>query len=70
VISDLLHIYLRLTMDESSPDAKTPHSQLDLATLQPQTIFALQLLHRWCLRVVIFSKFPKKPPTKSAPIAL
>ena len=69
VISDLLHIYLRLTMNENS-DTKSLHSQLDLSSLEPQNVFALQLLHRWCLRVVIFSRFPKKPPTKSIPIAL
>jgi hypothetical protein len=55
---------------EDSQDTKIPHSQLDLSALEAPSLFALQLLHRWCLRVVVFSKFPKKPPVKAAPIAL
>jgi hypothetical protein len=70
VISDLLHIYLRLATNEATFDAKTAHSQLDLATVEPQQLFALQLLHRWCVRVVVFAKFARKPPVKSTPIAL
>ena len=66
-MSDLLHIFLRLTMNEKESN---PHSQLDINKLENHCIFALQLLHRWCLRVVVFSKFPKKPPTKVVPINL
>ncbi|CAF0894283.1 unnamed protein product [Brachionus calyciflorus] len=62
VMSDLLHIFLRLTMNDNNEPKY--HSQLELDKLENQTLFALQLLHRWCIRSVIFSKFPKKPPTK------
>jgi len=67
VMSDLLHIFLRLTLNEAEA---SPHSQLDLTQLSNHSIFALQLLHRWCIRTVISSKFYKKPPTKYVPINL
>ena len=66
-MSDLLHIFLRLTLNEAET---SPHSQLDLTQLSNHSIFALQLLHRWCIRTVICSKFHKKPPTKCVPINL
>lgn len=66
-MSDLLHIFLRLTMSEVEVK---PHSLLELDKLEKPALFSLQLLHRWCLRVVIFSRFPKKPPTKSIQVNL
>lgn len=66
-MSDLLHIFLRLTMNDAEVK---PHSLIELDKLDKATLFSLQLLHRWCLRVVIFSRFPKKPPTKSIPVNL
>ena len=64
-MSDLLHTFLRITMNDKETNL---HFQLDLKQVENHALFALQLLHRWCLRTVIFSKFPKKPPTKSIPI--
>jgi hypothetical protein len=69
VMSDLLRIFLRVTMDGKEP-TNLLHSTLDISKLKGYCLFALQLLHRWCLRVVLFSKFPKKPPTKLVPINL
>lgn len=67
-MSDLLHIFLRIAMHENNETKY--HSQLDLSTVDNQTLFALQLLHRWCIRSVIFSKYPQKPPTKPVSISM
>lgn len=66
-MSDLLHMFLRITMNENESKL---HSQLDIKSLDDSALFGLQLLHRWCLRIVVFSKLPKRPPTKSIPINL
>lgn len=63
VMSDLLHIFLRYTMDN---DDQKLHSQLDIDNLDNYALFALQLLHRWCIRIIVFSKFIKRPNNKSA----
>lgn len=63
VMSDLLHIFLRYTMEN---DEQKLHSQLDIEKLDKYSIFALQLLHRWCIRIIVFSKFLKRPPNKSS----
>ncbi len=61
-MSDLLNTFLRITMNDKETSL---HYQLDIKQIEYHALFALQLLHRWCLRSVIFSKFPKKPLTKS-----
>ena len=61
-MSDLLNTFLKIAMNDKETNL---HYQLDIKTIENHALFALQLLHRWCLRSVIFSRFPKKPPTKS-----
>ncbi len=58
VMSDLLHLLLRVTVQNN--DNKS-YNQLDLKSIEPQGLFALQLLHRWCIRTVISSKYQIKP---------
>jgi hypothetical protein len=38
--------------------------QFDIKSLSDHLLFALQLYHRWCLRAVTFSKYPKRPQSK------
>ena len=57
-MSDLLHLLLRVTIQNN--DNKS-YNQLDLKSIEPQGLFALQLLHRWCIRTVISSKYQIKP---------
>lgn len=65
VMSDLLHIFLRFTMDN---DEQKIHSHLEIDKLDNYSVFALQLLHRWCIRIIVFSKHLKRPPNKSSVI--
>lgn len=65
VMSDLLHIFLRYTMDN---DEQKIHSHLEIDKLDNYSVFALQLLHRWCIRIIVFSKHLKRPPNKSSVI--
>ena len=66
VMSDLLHIFLKYTM---KPDEEqTMHSHLEIDKLENYSIFALQLLHRWCLRITVTSRLLKRPPNKSTVI--
>ncbi len=66
VMSDLLHIFLKYTM---KPDEEqTLHSHLEIDKLENHSIFALQLLHRWCLRIIVSSRLLKRPPNKSTVI--
>ena len=62
-MSDLLHIFLRYAMNINEQKL---HSQLEIEKLDNYSLFALQLLHRWCIRIIVFSKFPKRPQTKTA----
>lgn len=57
VMSDLLQILLQLTLQNHE---NKPHNQLDLKTVDNQALFSLQLLHRWCIRTSICSKYPVK----------
>jgi hypothetical protein len=61
-MSDLLHIFLRITLNETE---QRVNPQLPIDQIEKHTLFALQLLNRWCIRAVIFSKFPKRPISKS-----
>ncbi len=63
VMSDLLHIFLRYAMNINEQKL---HSQLEIEKLDNYSLFALQLLHRWCIRIIVFSKYPKRPQTKTA----
>ncbi len=63
VMSDLLHIFLRYTMEN---DEQKIHSHLEIDMLDGFSVFALQLLHRWCIRIIVFSKHLKRPPNKSS----
>ncbi len=57
-MSDLLHILLKFTLQINENKS---HNQLDLKIIDSHGLFALQLLHRWCIRTSIFSKYPTKP---------
>ena len=63
-MSDLLHNFLRIAMNGE----QKLHSQLEIERLDDQSVFALQLLHRWCVRVIIFSKYPKRANAKTTNI--
>jgi hypothetical protein len=71
----LLEAFLILTADEKIL-AKCPRELdindlcgPDLADLQDHNLFALQLFHRWCLRVFIFSKYSINWPKSLNPVS-
>lgn len=56
VMSDLLQILLKITLKSDKP-----HLELNLDELEGYSLYCLQLLHRWCIRTTMGSKFVSKP---------
>jgi hypothetical protein len=74
LVRKLLEAFLILTADEKIL-AKCPRELdindlcgPDLSELQDHNLFALQLFHRWCLRVFIFSKYSINWPKSLNPV--
>jgi hypothetical protein len=57
-MSDLLQIFLKMTLNGNNDK---PHRELDVNELETHALFALQLLHRWCIRLALNTKYPAKP---------
>lgn len=57
ILNELLVNFLLLTLNEGERNMKTS-SETDIKKFKKHTLFALQLIHRWYLRVTVYTKFP------------